>query len=83
MIENLVPLSSTHQLDRLALATGIKHRAKVIGFDLVGISSAHPSRYRDYLRNWLDQGQAGEMSYLAKRFDERTDPSVYLPGAKA
>ncbi len=69
-------------LDRLALATGIKHRALEIGFDLVGIAPAGPSRHRDYLRRWLDEGQAGEMGYLSKRFEERTDPSVYLPGAQ-
>src|SRR5688500_5538233 len=28
-------------------------------------------------------GRAGEMSYLARRFDERVDPSTYLPGARS
>ncbi len=68
-------------LDAHQLAGDLKRRAMELGFDLVGIADAHPSRYRDYLRNWLDDGQAGTMQYLAGRFDERTDPSVYLPGA--
>src|SRR5439155_6659063 len=53
------------------------------GFDLVGIASASPSAYRQYFRDWLDSGQAGEMEYLRRRFEERTDPAVYLPGARS
>ena len=65
------------------LAAEIKSRAKRLGFDLVGIAGTSPSKYRDYLRNWLDDGRAGTMQYLHNRFEERTDPSVYLPGAKS
>ena len=65
------------------LAAEIKQRARALGFDLVGIAPASPSMYRDYYRQWLDDGQHGTMEYLAKRFDERTDPSVYLAGAKS
>lgn len=64
-----------------SLAGEIKQRARELGFDLVGIAAAEASRYRDYLRQWLDDGQAGTMDYLARRFDERTDPAAYLPGA--
>src|SRR5687768_9792406 len=68
-------------LDPHQLASDVKRRARELGFDLVGIADAQPSAYRDYLRNWLDDGQAGTMGYLAKRFEERTDPGAYLPGA--
>ena len=62
-------------------AAEIKSRARELGFDLAGIAAADPSRYRDYLRQWLDDGQHGTMDYLARRFETRTDPSVYVPGA--
>ncbi|HEX3359094.1 MAG TPA: tRNA epoxyqueuosine(34) reductase QueG [Tepidisphaeraceae bacterium] len=65
------------------LAAEIKQRARSLGFDLVGIASAQPSKYRDYFRQWLDDGQHGSMEYLAKRFDERVDPATYVPGAKS
>src|SRR5947209_19519604 len=68
-------------LDPHQLAADVKQRARTLGFDLVGIAAAEPSRYRDYLRQWLDDGQAGTMQYLANRFDERVDPQVYLPDA--
>jgi epoxyqueuosine reductase len=70
----------TTQLDPHALAGQVKARARELGFDLVGIAPASPSRYREYLRQWLDDGQGGTMDYLANRFEERTDPGIYLPG---
>lgn len=66
-----------------AVAAAWKRRAIELGFDLAGIAPAHPSQYRDYFRKWLDDGQAGSMDWLARRFEERTDPAVYLPGAKS
>jgi len=69
-------VTSPHQL-----AAQIKHRARSIGFDLVGIADASASRYRQYFRDWLDDGQAGTMEYLHRRFDERTDPALYMPVA--
>jgi epoxyqueuosine reductase len=67
----------------LALAAQIKQKTLELGFDLAGIAPAHPSQYRTYLRQWLDDGQAGTMQYLSQRFDERTDPATYLPGAQS
>jgi epoxyqueuosine reductase len=72
------PGQDVHQL-----TAEIKSFARRLGFDLVGIASASPSNYRDYFRHWLATGQAGEMDYLSRRFDERTDPAAYLPGARS
>ena len=78
-----MPLHSELHLDRLAIAAQVKRRAREAGFDLVGIAPAAPSRWGDYLRTWLDEGRAGEMRYLADRFEERTQPQTYLPGAQS
>jgi epoxyqueuosine reductase len=74
----MIPRLSSH-----ALADEIRRKARELGFDLVGIASAQPSQYRDYLRAWLDAGQAGTMQWLVNRFDERTDPERYFPGARS
>jgi epoxyqueuosine reductase len=71
-------VSSPHQL-----AAQIKQQARALGFDLVGIADASPSRYRQYYREWLDDGRAGTMEYLRRRFEERVDPAVYMPGARS
>jgi len=67
----------------VSIADRIKARAAALGFDLVGIASAEPSKYRQHLLDWLEQGQAGEMHYLRERFAERVDPNLYLPGVKS
>lgn len=70
--------------DSHQLAGRIKaHALRELGFDLAGIAPADPSRYREYLRRWLDDGRAGTMQYLAQRFEERTDPRKYLAGARS
>jgi epoxyqueuosine reductase len=66
-----------------SLADQIKAKAREIGFDLVGIASAEPSKYADYFRQWIAAGRAGSMHWLADRLDERTDPSAYFPGARS
>lgn len=65
------------------LAVQLKQQAQRLGFDLVGITSAEPSRYRDYLQSWLSAGNAGKMDWLTRRFDERVDPATYFPGVKS
>jgi epoxyqueuosine reductase len=74
---------SADSLTETALASAVKARARALGFDLVGIARCGMSPRADYLRQWLDDGQAGEMKYLAARFAERADPGVYLPGARS
>jgi len=64
-------------------AAALKLRAKELGFDLVGIAPAQESKYRQYLRRWLEEGRAGEMGYLAARFEERANPAVYFPEARS
>lgn len=65
------------------LAAEIKRRARALGFDLCGIAPAEPSGYVAYLREWIAAGQGGEMEYLSRRIDERTDPATYLPAARS
>ncbi len=75
---------STLTVERLqdqALVAAIKRKGAELGFHLVGVAPAHGSAYRDYFRQWIDSGQAGSMTWLGKRFEERTDPSAYLPAA--
>jgi epoxyqueuosine reductase len=70
-------------IDVHQLAARIKSAGRQLGFDLIGIARAEPSHYREYFRQWLDDGRAGSMAYLHNRFEERTDPATYLPGAQS
>src|SRR4051812_4846637 len=73
----------TAAIDTHQLAGDVKRRARSLGFDLVGIADASPSKYQSIFRQWLDQGQHGTMQYLDRRFEERTNPAIYLPGARS
>ena len=61
----------------------VKTLAAAAGFDLCGIARAerHPKLAR--LAEWIEQGYAGEMTYLADSLEERLDPSVALPTARS
>jgi epoxyqueuosine reductase len=58
-------------------------QARVAGFDLCGIARAerHPRLSR--LADWIADGHAGEMAYLADSLDERLDPRAVLPSARS
>jgi epoxyqueuosine reductase len=64
-------------------ADAIKARAKACGFDLCGIARAdrHPKLAK--LAEWIAQGRAGEMSYLAESLDERSDVRQTLYSARS
>jgi len=64
-------------------ADRVKALAAEAGFDLCGIARAekHPKLAR--LTEWVAQGYAGEMNYLAESLPERLDPAVTLPTAKS
>jgi epoxyqueuosine reductase len=65
------------------LVARIKQKAREVGFGLVGITSAEPSKHRSYLQSWLDAGRAGTMHYLHERLNERLDVGQFLPGARS
>ncbi len=61
----------------------IQREAEKNGFDRVGIADAGPIGRDAYIRDWLESGKAGTMTYLHRYFDQRLDPTVLLPGAKS
>ena len=64
--------------------TYIKQSALSIGFDACGIAKADfLSDDAAFLRVWLDEGMNGEMSYLNRNFEKRTDPRELVPGCKS
>jgi len=62
----------------------VKDTAGLLGFDFCGIATA---RFLDddarRLETWLSKGMHGNMQYMEKHFDLRTDPSKLVPGAKS
>jgi epoxyqueuosine reductase len=62
----------------------IKTEALKIGFHKVGIARAEDlSHEREQLQNWLNRGFHGEMAWLEREPEKRTNPQILLPGAKS
>lgn len=57
--------------------------AQHLGFDLCRIAPAGAPPHAAEFRAWLDEGHAGEMEWLERNKDRRTDPHAVLPNAKS
>lgn len=58
-------------------------RAHALGFDLCRVASAVVPPHADEFRAWLGEGRAGEMAWLSRNADRRTDPQLVLPGVRS
>lgn len=67
------------------LSEQIKRKAITSGFDLVGITNADPiaARHRAALADWLSAGYAGQMRYMHRNFEKRTNPALLLKNAQS
>ena len=67
-----------------SLAPELQHRLEAqaygLGFDLVGFAELGPVESASYFEQWLAEGRAGEMHYLAKWADKRRDTRLPYPG---
>ena len=61
------------------LTEQIKSHAQKLGFDLVGIIPAEPSKTIDCYERWLENGYAGEMAYLERHLPLKRDARNILP----
>ncbi len=58
-------------------------RAGAAGFDDCRIARAETPPHADEFRDWLADGSAGEMDWIARGTEKRCDPEMVLPGARA
>jgi epoxyqueuosine reductase len=58
----------------------IKERAEMLGFARAGVADLSPSPHADALQQWLADGMAGTMVYMARQAARRKDPATILPG---
>jgi epoxyqueuosine reductase len=58
-------------------------QAHRVGFALAGIAPAGPADGFERLRDWLDQGHAGEMGYMHAHAEARRHPRAILPSVRS
>jgi len=64
------------------LKQAIIQRARELGFDECRFTRANVPAHAQAFREWIEAGKAGEMAWLERNADRRTDPQLVLPGAK-
>jgi epoxyqueuosine reductase len=69
----------------MTLAQGIKQKAMELGFDAAGITNAGPldEQQTRIFADWAADGFAGEMGYMRRNPDKRTNPGRLLEGAQS
>ncbi len=66
------------------LSKELKQMALEQGFDACGISSVEAlAKERNYLEDWLTKGLHGDMAYMERNIEKRTDPAVLVDGTKS
>jgi epoxyqueuosine reductase len=63
-------------------ASSIKEQARLMGFDLCGIAPAADLPELRFLREWLDRGYGGTMTYLHRSAKKRADVRAVVPSAQ-
>ena len=57
--------------------------AKHSGFSDCRIARALPAAHRELYEQWIAEGKHGDMAWMARNVERRTDPRLVLPGAKS
>ena len=78
----LAPESTTDAAPALTSAV-VKRLAAEAGFDLCGIAPVASFPELERLRDWLDRGYAGGMTYLHRTAEKRRDVRAVLPAARS
>jgi epoxyqueuosine reductase len=74
---------TTTQALRSLTAAAVKREAASAGFDLCGIAPAEEHFELEFFREWLGRGYAGEMHYLHRTADRRSDVREVVPSAQS
>ncbi|MEY3773175.1 MAG: hypothetical protein RL067_1189, partial [Verrucomicrobiota bacterium] len=70
-------------MDAVALRERLRAEALAMGFDVFGVAPVQADVRADYFRQWIADGMHGDMAWLAKNPDRRTDATRVLPEARS
>jgi epoxyqueuosine reductase len=64
-------------------AADIKSKAQSLGFDLCGVAPVDRFPELSYLQEWLANGYAGDMAWMSRTADRRSDVRAVVPEARS
>ena len=65
------------------IRSALTAQARALGFDDCRIAPAQPAAHRALFEQWIAEGKHGDMAWMARNPERRTDPTLVLPGAKS
>jgi len=68
-------------VDQANLREWLDEQSRALGFDGLRITDTHLGSATERLHEWLEQGRHGQMEYMARHANVRSDPSMLVPGA--
>ncbi|MEP7077977.1 MAG: tRNA epoxyqueuosine(34) reductase QueG [Chthoniobacterales bacterium] len=69
--------------EAFALKAELAVRARELGFASCRVAVAAPPRHGSEFKLWLNEGAAGEMTWMARSEEKRLDPEEVLPGVRS
>ena len=66
-----------------SITTVLKERAAACGFDLCGVAPVENFGELQFLREWIARGYHGDMHYLERTAERRSDVRAVLPSARS
>jgi epoxyqueuosine reductase len=70
-------------MDPRALRQQLEASAKSLGFDAFGVAPVEVDVRADYFKKWIADGMHGDMAWLARNPDRRTDARKVMPEARS
>jgi epoxyqueuosine reductase len=70
-------------MDPRALRQQLEASAKALGFDAFGVAPVEVDVRADYFKKWIADGMHGDMAWLARNPDRRTDARKVMPEARS
>ena len=70
-----------NSVDQASLREWLGEQSRALGFDGLRITDTHLGSASERLHDWLEQGRHGQMEYMARHANLRSDPSMLVPGA--
>ena len=68
-------------VDQANLREWLDEQSRALGFDGLRITDTHLGSATERLHEWLEQGRHGQMEYMSRHANVRSDPGMLVPGA--